>query len=175
MKDLVSKEFKTLKFNDIYGEQFSIEQFKGSKVYVTFLRTASCPFCNLRVHQLIQKQEAWTRKGIVTLAIFASSADEILQYTGKQQSNFTIIADPEEHLYHKFGIKHSIIAMIKSMGRVSTILETMKKGFFNLKSFSDKRILTGDFLINENQEIVLSYYGKDFGDHIDFKKIDRWF
>lgn len=174
MKNMTPTEFKTLSLKDIYGKQFSIEQLKGHKIYVTFLRTASCPFCNLRVHQLIHKQEEWNKKGIVTVAVFASSADEILRYAGKQQPNFTIIADPEERLYRQFGIKHSFIAMIKSMARVSAILETIKKGFFNFKSFSDKRTLTGDFLINENQEVVVNYYGKDFGDHIAFEKIDRW-
>ena len=171
---MMIKEFNTIRLKDIYGKEFSMEQLKGHKVYLTFLRTASCPFCNLRVHQLIQKQEAWTKKGIVTVAVFASAADEILQYAGKQEPKFTIIADPEERLYHQFGIKHSFLAMIKSMARIGAIVETMKKGFFNVNSFTDKRILTGDFLINENQEVVLSYYGKDFGDHIDFEEIDQW-
>ncbi len=168
------KQFETVQLKDINGNEFSIEQLKGRKVYLTFLRTASCPFCNLRVHQLIQKQEEWNKKGIVTVAVFASTADEILQYAGKQQPQFTIIADPEERLYHQFGIKHSFMAMIKSMARLGAIVETMKKGFFNVNSFTDKRILTGDFLINENQKIVLSYYGKDFGDHIAFEEIDQW-
>ena len=171
---MMIKEFNTIQLKDIYGNEFSIEQLKGHKVYLTFLRTASCPFCNLRVHQLIQKQAAWTKKGIVTVAVFASTAEEILQYAGKQQPNFTIIADSEERLYHQFGIKHSFLAMIKSMARLGTIVETIKKGFFNFNSFTDKRILTGDFLINENQEVIVSYYGKDFGDHIAFEKIDQW-
>ncbi len=168
------KQFETIQLKDVYGNEFTIQQLKGRKIYLTFLRTTSCPFCNLRVHQLIQKQEEWNKKGIVTVAVFASTADEISQYAGKQQPQFTIIADPDERLYHQFGIKHSFVAMIKSMVRLGAIVETMKKGFFNVNSFTDKRILTGDFLINENQEVVLSYYGKDFGDHIAFEEIDQW-
>lgn len=170
----ITNEVKTLQLKDIYGKEFFIEQLKGRKIYLTFLRTASCPFCNLRVNQLIQKQTEWNKKGIMTIAVFASPAAEILHYAGKQNPNFTIIADPDEQIYRLFGIKHSWVAMLKSMARVREILQTMKKGFFNFKSFSDKRILTGDFLIDENQEVVFSYYGKDFGDHIAFEAIDRW-
>lgn len=159
---------------DIFNNSISSSNFEGKRVYISFLRTASCPFCNLRVHELIQKQAEWNKKGIITIAVFASPSEEILEYAGKQKPPFTIISDPNEVLYKKFGITHSYWSMLKTMTRLSGILETIRKGFFNFKSFTDKPILTGDFLIDENKNVIECYYGKDFGDHISFEKIDEW-
>jgi peroxiredoxin len=159
---------------DIYGRSISIEKYQGRKVLLSFLRTAACPFCNLRVHGIIKKQAEWEYKDIVTIAVFASPASEILKYAGKQNPPFTIIADPTESLYIKYGITHSLLGKLKAMIRFNEIMQIMSRGFFNVKSLFEKTVMPADFLIDEGGIIVNTYYGKDFGDHIPFTQIDAW-
>ena len=159
---------------DIYSNEFNLENLKGKKIYLSFLRVASCPFCNLRVNQVIQKHDEWNKKGIITVAIFASSNEEILKYAGKQHPAFTVIGDPKEQFYKQYGIGKSYPGMFKAFLRLATIFKFTRKGMFTLKAMTEKPILPGDFLIDENGIIQKAYYGKDFGDHIPFSEIDNW-
>ena len=159
---------------DIYGNSISIEDFQGQKVLLSFLRTAACPFCNLRVHELMKKQAEWENKDLVTIAVFVSPASEIQKYTGKQKPPFPIIADPTENLYRQYGIGHSFLGKLKALARIREMLQIMTKGYFNVQSLFEKTVMPADFLIDENGIIVHTYYGKDFGDHIPFEKIDAW-
>ena len=162
------------KWTDIYGNAVSLENYRGKRVLLSFLRTAACPFCNLRVHYMIHQYDAWKAQGLEIIAVFASSADEILQHAGKQKPPFPVIGDPDEVLYQQYGIGHSIAGMFKAMKRIKTLIEIMKKGFFSLKSLRDQPVLTGDFLIDRQGVIQEAYYGKDFGDHLPFERIDAW-
>lgn len=159
---------------DIYGNQISLDEFEGQKILLSFLRTAACPFCNLRVHELIKKQAEWEYKDIVTIAVFASPASEILKYAGKQNPPFKIIADPTESLYRKYGIKHSLLGKLKAMIRLKEIVQIMSKGYFNVESLLEKTVMPADFLIDESGIIFNTYYGKDFGDHIPFEQVEAW-
>ncbi|MEP0367890.1 MAG: redoxin domain-containing protein [Cyclobacteriaceae bacterium] len=159
---------------NIYGSEVKLDLLKGQRVYLSFLRTASCPFCNMQVHRLIQKQKDWKKKGIVTIAVFASSSESILQYAGKQNPTFIILADPDETLYKSYKIGSSAWGLFKAMLRVKTLMTIMVKGYFNMKTIFHKPVLTGDFLINDEGIIEHVYYGKDFGDHISFELIDNW-
>ena len=50
----------------------------------------------------------------------------------------------------------------------------MTSGFFNMKSMKAQPIIPADFLIDENQTIIETYYGNDFSDHIPLKKVLQW-
>jgi peroxiredoxin len=162
------------KKKDLNGRTVSLSDFKGKKVLLSFLRTAACPFCNLRVHELIKRQERWKDQGLETIVVFASPASEILQYAGKKNPPFTIIPDPEETLYRQYGIGHSLFGKIKAMTRLREIFYIMTHGFFNVKSLVEKTVMPADFLLDEDGNIDRVYYGKDFGDHIPLEQIDGW-
>lgn len=158
---------------DMFGQSFSSEQFAGKKVYLTFFRTASCPFCNLRMHQLINRYEKWKNPNLIVVAVFSSTREDILNYAGKQNPPFTIIADPDEILYKKFGVGHSYWGMFKAMFRFYTLFQIIKNGFLKFKAMTEKPILTGDFLMDEKGNFLETYYGQDFGDHLEFEKIEE--
>ncbi|NJN26761.1 MAG: redoxin domain-containing protein [Cyclobacteriaceae bacterium] len=162
------------KSRDIYGNEISLDEFEGQKILLSFLRTAACPFCNLRVNEMIKKQREWEFKDVVIIAVFASPASEILKYAGKQNPSFAIIADPTESLYRKYGIEHSLLGKIKAMQRLKEMMQIMTKGYFNVESLIEKTVMPADFLINESGTIVQAYYGKDFGDHIPFEQVETW-
>ena len=41
----------------IDGKNFSFNKIKGKKTLLTFYRFATCPFCNLRIHEIINRYE----------------------------------------------------------------------------------------------------------------------
>ena len=159
---------------DYLNNQLTLSNFKGKKVLLSFFRGAACPFCNLRVRELINNYPKFEEKGIVIIAFFTSSNEEISEYAGKQNAPFFIIPDPTLKFYTKYGVEQSKWAMIKTMLNPIKMVKMMTSGFFNLKSSKDKPIVPADFLIDEHQIIQKAYYGSDFGDHINIQKILNW-
>jgi peroxiredoxin len=174
MKLIRKNHVPELQGTDIFGHSFDLSSHRGKRIFLTFYRTAPCPFCNLRVHEVGKRTEAWKASGIITVGVFASSAKEILKYAGAQKSNFTILADPGFLLYDAFGIIKARMGLYKSMLRIGTLLTTMTKGFFSLNSLTDPPILPADFLIDEKGNIERAYYGEDFGDHLPLSDVERW-
>lgn len=118
--------------------------------------------------------EHFQKKGLVIIGFFMSTQPEIMEFVGKQNPPFPIIADPEEKYYKMYGLEKSFSGKMKSMLRIGAWVKIFSNGFFSMKSMKDVNTLPGDFLINENGAIELAYYGKDFGDHLDLKKINNW-
>lgn len=161
-------------YQDYQGNTVALNNFRGRKVLLAFFRVASCPFCNLRVRELIKNHGELERKGISVIAFFASTAEEIAQYAGEQHPPFPIVPDPQLDLYRKYGIESAYSGMFKVMVKPLQMLRVMTSGFFNLKSISDHPLIPADFLIQEDHTIYRAYYGKDFGDHLPLEDILNW-
>ena len=157
--------------SDYLNNQITLSDYKGKKVLLSFFRGAACPFCNMRVRELINNYPKFEEKGIVIITFFASTKEEINEYAGKQKAPFAIIPDPTLKFYTKYGVEQSPFGMLKTMLKPLKMIKMMQSGFFNLKSGKDKPIVPADFLIDENQMILKTYYGKDFGDHMSIEDI----
>ena len=160
--------------HDFTGKSISLSDYKGKKVLLGFFRQASCPFCNLRVRELINRYNALKESNIEVIAVFAASKEEIAMYAGKQQAPFPIIPDPHLDLYKKYSVEESHAGMFKVMLKPFQLIQVMFSGFFNLKTLHKRPIIPADFLINEQQKIYRSFYGKDFGDHIPLMDVVHW-
>ena len=158
---------------DFMGNTVSLSEYKGKKILLSFFRGASCPFCNLRVHELIKRHDDFEQKGLHIITVFMADAKEIQQYAGKQFPVFPVIPDSKSAVYKKYGIESSVIGMFKAMLRIETMVKMMMGGFFNMNSTTDKT-LPADFLIDENGKIYQVYYGTDYGDHIDLNEVEKW-
>jgi peroxiredoxin len=73
--------FKTF---DISGNKIDLEALRGKKVFLSFYRGASCPFCNIRVHEIIGQMDHFQDKGSVVIGFFTSGKQEIMEFAGKQ-------------------------------------------------------------------------------------------
>lgn len=164
-------DFSTI---DYLGQEVELSEYKGKKVLLSFFRVASCPFCNLRVHELIKNQQELNSRGIKIITFFLASKDEIHKYAGKLTPPFPVIPDPEFLIYKKYGVESSLSGMFKAMFRMGTMVKMMIGGFFNMKSVTERPLLPADFLIDENGVIYKTHYGSDFGDHIDLKDVLIW-
>ncbi|MEK6151945.1 peroxiredoxin-like family protein [Flavobacteriaceae bacterium 3-367] len=156
---------------DLHGNPINLSDYRGKKVLLSFFRGAPCPFCNLRVHQLIGRYAEFEAAGIAIIIFFAASKEEIMSYAGKQDAPFPIIPDPALEIYKKYGIEQSSRGMIRAMLQPGKMWKVMTSGFFNMKSIREQPIIPADFLIDENQVLQKVYYGKDFGDHLSIAEI----
>ena len=156
----------------IDGAEFGLEQVKGKRYMLSFMRFAACPFCQLRIHQLITR---WQELGdnFTVIAVFDSSLENLQKNTTKQYAPFPILADEQAIYYHKFAIKHSVSGMFKAMlFRMPTLLHAMVvKRYFPFSLNGSVTTLPADFLVDENGVIETIYYGKDSGDHMPFEQV----
>ncbi|MDP3387938.1 MAG: redoxin domain-containing protein [Eubacteriales bacterium] len=165
-----SKAFST---SDILENEIILENFKGKKILLSFYRYASCPLCNLRVSELIGQDTYFKEKGLVLLAIFQSPKDRILEYVGKQNTPFPIIADPEQRLYKLYGVEVSGLGLIRALFKPGKFKEALNKGFHTGTMEGPKTRIPADFIIGENGIILKAYYGKDIGDHMPIEMIEE--
>ncbi|MDF1550177.1 MAG: redoxin domain-containing protein [Bacteroidales bacterium] len=172
----LQKDDKAIAFSteDISGNTISLESYRGKKVYITFYRGASCPFCNLRVNKLLEKMKSFDEKGLIVIGFFMSAKEEIMEYVGKQKPPFPIIPDPDKIFYMQYGLESSLTGKMKSMLRFGDIKKIFANGYMNTRTLKDDNTLPGDFLIDEEGKIHVAHYAKDFGDHLDFKIILDW-
>ncbi len=156
----------------IDGSRFTLEQVRGKRYLLSFLRFAACPFCQLRVHQLISRWHELNRNFTV-IAVFDSSLENLQHYTGKQVAPFPILADEHAVYYHKFAIKHSLSGTFKAMlFRMPTLLYAMLvKRYFPTSIKGSLTTLPADILVDEHGLVAEIYHGKDSGDHLPFEKI----
>lgn len=174
-KILVGEGVKPIQLMSIEGDMFDSETLKGKRYMISFFRFASCPFCNLRVHDLVKRFDE-LGKEFTIVAIFDSSLDNLQQHAQRHKSPFPILADENNDYYRQYGIKYSILGMLKGMFmRFPSLMKAMfVHGYFPLRIKGRMTTMPADFLVDENGVIKTAYYGKDEGDHLSFDVIKQF-
>ena len=93
----------SLRLPAIDGTTFDLADLKDKRYMLSFFRFASCPFCNMRVHELV------TRFGELPdnfsiIAIFDSPLDNLQRHIRKHKAPFPILADEQNSYYEEYGI-----------------------------------------------------------------------
>ncbi|MDD5051264.1 MAG: peroxiredoxin-like family protein [Sulfuricurvum sp.] len=158
------------------GDVIDLDKYHGKYLLLSFYRYASCPFCNLRVHESIQKYDTFRAHGIEMIAIFQSPDEKLAEYVGKQSLNYPIIGDPNLEIYKRYGVETSWIGLLKAfLFRPHQILKSVfLRGFFPGSIENEIQRLPADFLIDPSGKIEIAYYGKDIGDHIAFETLEKY-
>ncbi len=159
---------------DIFGNTIKSEDLRGKKLMLSFYRYASCPLCNLRVNQLIQKHDKLASNGLNIVSVFQSPVESILKYVGKQDAPFPIIADPTHTLYKLYGVSGNWAAFARAGLKLDKMAKAAKLGFMPGKMEGDIKMVPADFLIDEKGFIHTAYYGKDISDHIEITEIESF-
>jgi thioredoxin-dependent peroxiredoxin len=165
---------KGFQVEDLFGKQIALNDFRGKKLMLSFYRYASCPLCNLRVHQLVQQYPAFHDMGLEMLAFFQSPAETIYRYVGKQDTPFPIVPDPRLDVYRLYGVEGSLVGFIKGGMKVGDMISAARKGFLPGKMDGVKTLVPADFLIGPDLVVEKAYYGKDIGDHLPIPEIEAW-
>lgn len=159
----------------IDGSMFDLDSLKGRPFMLSFFRFASCPFCNLRLHQLVTRF-AQLPAGFTIVAVFDSPLDNLQRHADRHQAPFPIVADESGDYYRHYDIEHSVTGVLKGMVfRMPTLLYGMfAKGYLPIRIKGSMTTMPADFLVDQNGVIRAAYYGADEGDHLPFEQIQQF-
>ena len=158
----------------IDGETFDSSSLQGKPYLLSFFRFASCPFCNMRMNQLVKRFDEFGADFTI-VAVFDSPIDNLVRFTEGHHAPFPILADQENTFYKQFGIERSIWGVLKGIViRFSMLMKGMFKGYVPFVFKGNITTMPGDFLIDRNGIIQEAYYAKDEGDHLDFERIKEF-
>ena len=143
---------------------------RGRPLWLGLYRYASCPLCNLRIHEIIQCWPELAAAGLQKLAVFESDADSIAAHVGQQAPPFPLLADPQEKLYALLGAQSSWAGFIHP-GNVALLAQAARAGFLPGKMEGTKSRLPMDLLVDQNGVIRALFRASKIGDHIPFATV----
>ena len=160
---------------DIFDKRIRLSDYEGRKLMLSFYRYASCPLCNLRIHQLIGRYAEFQSRGLDMLAFFQSPRASIQKYVGRRDAPFAIVADPDRTVYRQYGVESSWMGFFMAgITKLPHLLKATAKGFLPGKMEGDTALVPADFLIGPDLHIETAFYGADIGDHLPMEAIDAW-
>jgi peroxiredoxin len=158
------------------GETVSLGQFAGKPLLLMFLRYASCPMCNLRLHDFAREYPRLQERGLEAVAFFHSSALRIRAHAGGRHYSFPLVADPEFRVYGSYGVETSWPRLLLSMARPSFYVDWLRSlhhRFWGGTAWQMAK-MPADFLIGPDGRIVTAHYGRDIGDHLPVPRIEAY-
>lgn len=172
MKRKTGDKITSIRLPAIDGTMFDLDGLKGRPFMLSFFRFASCPFCNLRVHELVTKFDQLPRDFTI-VAVFDSPLDNLQRHADRHHAPFPILADESNTYYKLYDIEHSISGVLKGMIlRMPRMMYGMfGKGYVPLQIKGSMTTMPADFLVDRQGVIREAYYGKDEGDHLPFSRL----
>jgi len=161
---------------DVFGQPVRLDDYRGQLLLLSFYRYASCPLCNLRVHELLRYYPEWKAMGLEMVAVFESPVEHIHQYLDRHAAPFPIIPDPDRRLYQAYGVQPSWAGFIREWVRhLPMVFEAVvRKRFLPGHMDGDWTMVPADFLIGPDLNVVDAFYGNHIGDHMPVDRIERF-
>ena len=165
-----------LKLKKMDGSDFDLNNLKGKKVYLKYMRFASCMFCNLEVNHLKNKHSEFGKDFEIVL-VFHSS----VEFLNKQMKKhgplpFTVLADPDYSYYKKYEIERSMAKLMNAfIFKFPRALSALLKGYIPIKLGGHLDIMTADFFLDKHGIVIKSKYSeKDAFDGFEFNEIKEF-
>jgi peroxiredoxin Q/BCP len=159
----------------IEGKTFTLSGLKGKKIYLSFYRNGACALCNLRVHEISQRQKEFDAAGIHVIAVFESSVDDMKPYVGKQDLAFTLLSDPGGKIYEQYGVKSSpelVNSVIASGAAAGRIQDAAKAGYPLTKQEGANFFrIPAEVLIDEDFNIVKIHHCDQLVNHLPVDEV----
>ena len=156
------------------GRTISSQEFSGTPLLLLFFRYASCPMCNLRLHDFAQHYERLHQRGLEVVAFFHSSLQDIRRHAGRRHYPFHLAADPALKVYRDYGVETSWPRFLVSMvlpGFYVDAVRAMRQGFMGGVTWQMAK-MPADFFIGPDGRILRAHYGRDIGDHLSVSEIE---
>ncbi len=158
------------------GSNVSLGSLRGKKTLLAFFRHAGCPFCNLRVHQLIESYPRLERLGVQVIGVFGSSVKSLRARVGQQRPPFPLLADPDDAIHTLYGTNRSLLGFLASFSPtgIGNFLEGQKLGIAHGSPDGEATRMPADFLIGKDLRIEAALYGGNASEHISIKALEQW-
>jgi peroxiredoxin Q/BCP len=150
---------------------FNTEPLHGRRYMLSFFRFAGCPFCNIRMHELVNRYKELP-KGFTIVAVFDAPLDDLKRHETRHHAAFPVLADGANTYYKKYSIDRSVRGMlIGAVVRFPALVRAMFRGYFPTTIKGKVHTLPADFLVDEQGRIHTAHYGRDLGDHLPFEEV----
>jgi peroxiredoxin len=155
------------------GSSFSLGALRGKRTLLAFHRHAGCPYCNLRIHELIQAHPTLERCGVQVVAVFGSSVEGLRERVGTQHPPFALVADADDAIHTLYGTQRSLLGSL-SPALLPKWLEGYRLGVKHGSTDHQATRLPADFLIGPDLKIEAVLYGKNATEHLPIATLERW-
>jgi peroxiredoxin len=158
----------------VAGKRISLEEFRGKPLLLMFYRYASCPMCNLRLHDFAQHYARLHERRLEVIAFFHSPARSIRRNAGKRDYPFHLVADPRFQVYRSYGVETSWPRFFLSMLLPSFYMDWVRGMRHGIWGGVDWQMgkMPADFLIGPDGRILKTHYGREIGDHLAVKDVE---
>ena len=172
MKLKKGDKIEDLTLPSIDGTTFNLDSIKGKKAMISFYRYSSCPFCHLRMNEIINKKGEFGNN-FVPIAIFDCDFDDLVKNSEKHDGNMTILCDDDRVYFDKFEVQNSFFRFLLGITiRVDRFLRAIAKGYNPASNMSGAFLgLPADILIDENVLVEKALYGAHTANHIAMKDV----
>lgn len=159
------------------GGRVRLEDLRGKPVWLGFYRYASCPLCNLRIHEATQRYGARHGKDLHVLAVFQSPLAKMRKYVARHEAPFPLLSDPDETYYAVYGLGASWLGFAAAGGPkgAARLAKATAKGFVGIPDVDGTPSrLPGDFLLDERGVVEDVFMAREISEHMPFERIDAW-
>ena len=171
----IGEKLENITLPNIDGISFELESLKDKKVLISFHRFATCPFCNLHIHQLVKNFNSFS-DDFAIVTVFDSPLSHLQKHAESHHAPFAILADERNVYYQRFNVERSVLKTIKGFTkRFPTVLYAMFiKGYWPFPIKGNIFSMPLEILIDGNGLIQHIHKGKDEGDHLSLEEIKNF-
>jgi len=180
----VGKDAPDFCLSSTMGDKVQLSHFKGKKVWVSFFRAATCPLCNIRIHEMIESHNTLIEPyGMVVLAIFESPLDAMTQYAGAHPCPFPILSDAGGASHKSYACELSTsgvyrgacLAVCAGQMKLSSLLRGRRSSkVAPAGEVAPFNRMPADFLIGEDGKVRDAFYAKTVNKHIGWDRITEF-
>ena len=157
------------------GKAVDLSAYQGRPVWLAFFRYATCPLCNLRVHQVAGAGDRFKRKNLKMIAVFQSRKEKLENFVAKTPSPFAVVTDPKMDLFRIYGVEKSVKGLA-AVGTIASKMNDVRKEGLPLLGIPEGPAtrIPADFLIDRQGALSVVHYGNDISDSIEFDLVDQF-
>jgi thioredoxin-dependent peroxiredoxin len=153
------------------GRLVDLAVLRGRTVLLKFYRFATCPVCNLHLHNFIKDYRHLEALGLTTVVLFHSPAAKV-EASRREVAPFDLVPDPDKRIFREYGVETGWTGMF-SPAVMRDYMRALAAGFPAGMLTSDGGI-TGnpaDFIVDADGRIAFAHYGRHYADSLGAAEI----
>jgi peroxiredoxin Q/BCP len=159
----------------IGGRRVSLDQLRGRPLLLKFYRFATCPVCNLHMHQFILDHQRIEAAGLTTIVLYHSPADKLAD-AQDNAAPFDLVADPAKQIFKAYRVEQGLRGLV-SPTVMRDYVKALVAGYPPGMLTSDGGV-TGnpaDFIIDASGRVAFARYGRHYADSLEAAEvIEAW-
>ena len=159
----------------VNGSTFSFGGLRGRHTLLSFHRHGGCPWCNLRVHQLIEHHPRLQAVGVSVVSVFSGQLEGIANRVGQQRPPFALLSDADDAVHTLYGTQFNPFWMLHPQIFAKYVEAKSKRmGISHGKIEGSVSRMPADFLISPDLRIEAVQYASHAAEHMDIDQIEAW-